>query len=118
MPLHPDAQSFLDARQAAGALPVEELTVDAARAQSIRLSAGLPRQDVARVRDIEIPSAYGAIPIRLYYPNTDPNLPVVVFFHGGGWVVGNLETVDAVCREWANGTGCLVASVNYHHAPE
>lgn len=118
MALHPDAEAFFAAREAAGALPVEDMTVPDARAQSIRLAAGLARQDVARVRDMEIPGAHGEIGLRLYYPSKANPLPVVVFFHGGGWVLGNLETADAVCREWANGSQCLVVSVNYHHAPE
>jgi acetyl esterase len=67
---------------------------------------------------MEIPGSFGAIPLRLYYPNEKANLPVVVYFHGGGWVVGNLETVDAFCRDLAIGTQALVVSVNYHHAPE
>lgn len=118
MPLHPDAKAFLDLRVAQGSKPVEELSVADARAQSIRLSASLPRHEVARVRGLEISGSAGAIPARLYYPNEQPILPVVVYFHGGGWVVGNLETTDAPCRDLANATQALVISVNYHHAPE
>ncbi len=118
MPLHPDAQAFLDLRASQGSRDIHELTVEQARAQSIRLNTGVPGAPVARVRDLQISGLYGAIPLRLYYPNHNPNLPILVFFHGGGFVVGNLETSDAVCRQWANATGCLVASVNYRHAPE
>jgi acetyl esterase len=118
MPLHPDAQAFLDLRASLGTRPVEELSVEEARAQSIRLSATLPRHEVARVREVSIPGNYGEIPARAYYPNGKENLPIIVYFHGGGWVVGNLETVDAVCRDLANATQALVVSVNYHHGPE
>lgn len=118
MPLSPDAQAFLDLRVAQNARDVEELTVEDARAQSIRLNADLPREDVARTRDMEIPGPNGAIPVRLYYPTVKDKLPIVVFYHGGGWVLGNLETTDATAREWANATRCLVVSVNYRHAPE
>ena len=114
MSLSPDAQKFLDERAALGTRSVQELSVDDARAQSIRLNANLPRDPVARVRDLNL----GAIPARLYYPNEQPNLPIVVFFHGGGWVLGNLDVCDAACRQWANGTQCLVVSVNYRHAPD
>ncbi len=59
-----------------------------------------------------------AIPVRLYTPVGDRPFPVLVYFHGGGWVVGNLETVDQFCRMMTNAAGCVVASVNYRHAPE
>lgn len=118
MPLAPHAQEFLDLRVAQDALDVEDMTVEDARAQSLRLNANLPREAVARVREIEIPGPDGAIPARLYYPNLQDKLPMVVFFHGGGWVLGNLETTEATARQWANATRCLVVSVNYRHAPE
>ena len=82
------------------------------------MNATLPRPEVARVQDIEMTGAFGTIPARLYYPNEHKNLPVVVFFGGGGFVLGNLETTDAVCRQWANGMGCLLVSVYYRHAPD
>jgi acetyl esterase len=119
MPLHPDAQKFLEQRERLGVRDVAELSVDAAREQAIRLAALTPGEAVARVRDLEIPGAYGAIPLRLYYPRQDAAaLPILVFFHGGGWVVGTLETGDAVCRAWTNAVPCLVVAVNYHKAPE
>ncbi len=118
MPLAPDAQKFLDDRAAQGARNVEELSVADARAQSIRLSANLPREPVVRIRDAQFAGMYGMVDARLYYPNAKSQLPVVVFFHGGGFVLGNLETTDAVARQWANASQCLVVSVNYHHAPE
>ncbi len=118
MPLHPDAQKFFDDRAALGARNPEELSVADARAQTNRLNALLPREAVTLVREIEIAGEYGAIQARMYYPNHDESLPIVVFFHGGGWVLGNLDAADAACRAWANASQCLVASVNYHHAPE
>lgn len=118
MPLHPDAQQNLDERAALGARNVQELSVAEGRAQSLRLAATAPRERVPLIREFEIADAYGTIPLRLYYPNEDKILPIIVFFHGGGWVLGNLETDDAVCRQWANGVQALVVSVNYHHAPE
>lgn len=118
MPIHPEAKAFLDEREAAGAHPIEELPVAEARAQAIRLNTSIAGERVARVRDVEIPSSPQNIPARLYYPTQNQNLPAIVFFHGGGWVLGNLETADATCRQWANATRCLVVSVNYRHAPE
>lgn len=118
MSLHPDAQAFLDLRASQGSRNVEDLTVEQARAQSERLNALVIREAVARVRDLEIPGPNGPISTRLYYPSDAPNLPIIVFFHGGGFVVGSLETTDAVCRQWANASQCLLVSVNYRHAPE
>ncbi len=118
MPLHPEAQAYLDARDAAGSRPVDELSVEQAREQSMRLAKLTAGEEVARVQDMEIPGPSGPIPLRLYYPNLDKNLPILVFFHGGGWVTGNLDTADATCRAWANAMECLIVSVNYRHAPE
>ncbi len=119
MPLHPDAQQFLEQREQLGARDVTELSVEDARKQSIQLAKYTPGEAVARVRDLEIAGAYGALALRLYYPRADAaNLPIILYFHGGGWVTGNLETGDATCRAWTNAFGCLVVAVNYHHAPE
>jgi acetyl esterase len=118
MPLHPEAQEFLDSRAAQGVRNPEDMTVQDARDQSVRTNTAVRGPDVARVRDLEIPAPIGSIPARLYYPNLNPTLPVVVFFHGGGFVMGSLDVVDATARQWANGSGCLVVSVNYRHAPE
>jgi acetyl esterase len=118
MALAPDAQKFLDERAIQGARDAAELSVAEARAQSVRLNANVPREPVARLREVQFAGIYGMIDARLYYPNDKPHLPVVVFFHGGGFVLGNLETTDATARQWANASKCLVVSVNYHHAPE
>ncbi len=119
MPLHPLARAFLEQRETLGVKPVTELSVEAAREQAVRvvlaMGAGEP---VAHVEDREIPGPNGDIPIRIYAPQGQPPFPVLVYFHGGGWVVGNLETADPFCRMIANAAGCLVVSVNYRHAPE
>ncbi len=73
---------------------------------------------MARVEDLQLPLEGRTIPARLYAPASDRPLPVYVFFHGGGWVRGDLETADFVCRAMANRAHCLVVSVNYRHAPE
>lgn len=119
MPLHPDAKAYLDLRLADGEQPYYSLTVAAARAQSERMAQlngpGLP---VAQVEDRLIPGPEGAIPVRIYTPAGDGPFPVLIFFHGGGWVVGSLETTDFLCRAVTNAAACLVVSVNYRHAPE
>jgi acetyl esterase len=119
MPLHPDAKAFLDARTAAGSRPVTELSVQAARDQSVEMLKLLgPPEEVARVSDLEIMEPDHAIPVRVYQPLGTAPFPMVVFFHGGGWVLGSLSTADFFCRQLANASGCLVVSVNYRHAPE
>jgi acetyl esterase/lipase len=78
-----------------------------------------PGEDVASVEDLEVPGPGGALPVRVYRPEgaADP-APVVVFFHGGGWVLGSIATHDASCRGFANRTGAVHVSVDYRLAPE
>ncbi len=119
MPLHLLARAFLDQRQAMGVRPVNELSVDAAREQAVRVARAMgPGEPVAHVEDRSIPGLHGEIPVRIYTPEDQGPFPVLVYFHGGGWVVGNLETADVYCRAMTDGAGCAVVSVNYHHAPE
>lgn len=119
MPLHALAKAYLDERAALGVRPVNELSVEDARAQMIRIARAMgPGEPVARVEDRHVPGPAGEIPVRVYAPSTSDALPVLLYFHGGGWVVGNLDTTDQFCRMIANAAGCIVVSVNYRHAPE
>ncbi len=120
MPLDHDAQTLLDMVRVANRPAFE--TVGAAEARLLymagrRVLAPEP-MPVAEARDLTMPGPAGAIPLRLYRPSTDRVLPVLVFFHGGGWVVGDIETHDTVCRHLANGAECAVVSVDYRLAPE
>ena len=82
-------------------------------------AAGRDRAEaVAHVEDRDIPGPTGSIPLRVYRPSDDADLPVLVWFHGGGWTIGSLETHDMTCRSLANATGCTVVSVDYRLAPE
>jgi acetyl esterase len=78
----------------------------------------LPRIDVADVTDRGIPGPGGEIPVRIYRPREADALPVIVYFHGGGFVIGDLETYDRGCRALAIGADALVVSVDYRLAPE
>jgi acetyl esterase len=119
MRLHPEAKAFLDERAALGVRPVAELSVEAAREQAVRVARAQGRgEPVAHVEDRLLPGPYGDIPVRIYHPEHRGSVPMLVYFHGGGWVVGNLVTVDAFCRSITNLAPCAVVSVNYRHAPE
>jgi acetyl esterase len=115
--LHPDAQRFLDLIADSGAPPLTSMKPEEARAAApffVELIGAGP--DVALVRDIEIPGPVGAIPARVYEPQ-DP-VGTVVYYHGGGWVLGSLDEFDAVCQALAVAAGARVVSVDYRLAPE
>ncbi len=81
-------------------------------------AAAPPGRSCARVEDRSVPGPGGDVPVRVYWPNDETGLPVLVWFHGGGWTIGNLETADRTCRALANAVGCIVVSVDYRLGPE
>lgn len=123
-----DMLRVLTAYQASGAKPVSMLTVEQARAQptpgdaatTVAVSMGRPaKMPVARVTEIQVAGAAGMLPARVYDPRTTQGpAPVILYFHGGGWVTGNLDTYDASDRALANSTGAIVVSVAYRLGPE
>ncbi len=119
MPINPQVQALLDEFEKQGLPPFDQLSVTQARLATLgfRDLQGEP-EDVAQVRDILVPGPAGALPVRLYHPSPGQTLPLLVYFHGGGWVIGDLETVDRPCRTLANAAQCAVASVNYRVSPE
>jgi acetyl esterase len=124
MALDPDAERVLELVRLSGRPPYEQLTPAEARALFLagREVLAPEAQSVAEMRELAAPMADGkSVPVRLYRPfGANPNslLPCLVFFHGGGWVIGDLETHDTMCRHFANASGCAVASVDYRLAPE
>ena len=113
MPLHPQAREYLD--QNASKPPIESMPVEEARrfaASTLWVSA--PGAPVASVEDAEIEG----VRVRIYKPGTKDPLPVLVYFHGGGWVTGNLDLVDSPLRALTRETPCVVISVDYRLAPE
>jgi acetyl esterase len=80
--------------------------------------AAAPGEPVAHVEDVAVPSPNGDIPVRVYRPESSTRLPALVFFHGGGWVIGSVDGSDPTCRSLANRAGCTVVSVEYRLAPE
>lgn len=122
MALDPLSQKIVDVLSA-GFPRLGETVFDAAQARAslaaLPATAGIPRTQVARVEDRTIPGAAGPIPVRLYWPGGDTrNLPVVVFLHGGGFVLGNLDGHDAMARDLCAGAGAITVSVDYRLAPE
>jgi acetyl esterase len=119
MPLDPQAQKLMDALNALNLKPVEESTVEEARESIRSRTAALgPFEDVAAVTDLRLPVKNGEITVRVYAPAGKGPLPALVFYHGGGWVIGDLYTHDGICRSITNAANCIVASVDYRMAPE
>jgi acetyl esterase len=121
--LHPQVVDLLDIIEKAGYPPLHTLTPpDARKYYRERRAYTQPAPpDVALVRNLDASGPHGAIPLRLYRAaGTDQSaaLPVLVYFHGGGYVIGDLDTHDVLCRELANGAGCAVVAVDYRLAPE
>jgi len=120
MPLHPKVQALLTAQRLSGAPPMHALTPEQARAdmraQVLAVSGTLAA--VARVDDRTVPGAAATLPVRIYTPQGTGPFPGIVYFHGGGFVIGDLETHDPLCRQIAARTGAVVCAVHYRLAPE
>jgi len=119
MPLDAQAQAFLEQLAATGAPPLHELSVAEARQVMLALfgTQGDP-EPVGAVAERTIPGAGGEMPARIYMPYGTGPFPVLVYLHGGGWVIGDLEAYDATCRALTNAAGCLVVAMEYRLAPE
>lgn len=123
MSLHPDAQAVLDKLASMKLAPLDALSPAEAREQfkQSREVFLAPTEAVAQVRDQSLPGPHGPIGVRVYRPDGHAPaqaLPALVYFHGGGWVFGDLDTHDPLCRQLANRAGCVVVAVDYRLAPE
>jgi acetyl esterase len=118
--LLPELRSLLDQQATSGRPPLHHQSVEQARAFHVADAAALngPPAPVAAVADRRVPGPAGELPVRIYTPEGEPPFPIVVFFHGGGWVVGTLDTYDPLCRALAAATPAVVVSVDYRLAPE
>jgi acetyl esterase len=118
--LLPEIRSLLDQQATSGRPPLHHQSVEQARAFHVADAAALngPPAPVAAVADRRVPGPAGELPVRVYTPEGSPPFPIVVFFHGGGWVVGTLDTYDPLCRALAAATPAVVVSVDYRLAPE
>ena len=120
MPLDHDAEILLKMIQEANRPTFESVGAVAARDLYMagRKALSPDPMPIAETRDVAIPAPAGPIPARLSRSATAGPLPVLVFFHGGGWVVGNIDSHEAMCRHIANRAECAVVSVDYRMGPE
>jgi acetyl esterase len=120
MQLDPQMKAILDQAAALGAKPFHSMTPPEARAALETLFEAFRGQpkEVAKTEDRKIPGPAGDIPIRIYTPAGGGPFGALVFFHGGGWVIGSIETHDVTCRDLTAGAGCVTISVGYRLAPE
>jgi acetyl esterase len=115
VPLDPQAQVVIDLMRDIG------FTFSDKTPEELRALADAPVEspiELPSVVDRTIPGPAGEIPIRIYRPSDEPSLPVTVFFHGGGWVIGTLDSHDHTCRVIASKAECVVVAVDYRLAPE
>lgn len=118
--LYPEVRALLEAIEAAGAPAVETLSPEEARQaalDALKAVAGQP-EEVGRVEDLSLPHPSRPIPIRVYTPAAEGPFPCLVYFHGGGWVLCDLDTHDAVCRGISKRAGAVVVAVDYRLSPE
>ncbi|HYM32898.1 MAG TPA: alpha/beta hydrolase [Candidatus Cybelea sp.] len=122
MPLDPHVKGLMDMLVAAGRPKVWQLTPPEAREAMMALAQAVDAKDIGigRVENRELPGPASTLPIRIYSPIAPgaERLPGLVYFHGGGFVIGNLDTHEGMCRILANDSGCRVVSIDYRLAPE
>lgn len=119
--LDPDIQALLDELKSDNVPSFEEMSVADAReaARNRRSDMSGEKVIVHQVYDTDMETADGgSIPLRIYIPNEYDNLPVLIYYHGGGWVICDLDTHDNMCRRLCHEAGCVLVSVHYRQAPE
>jgi acetyl esterase len=97
--------------------PLREQKPDEVRKNSSILN-WVQKGEICKVQEISIDGKNGVIPVRLYSPNGNGHFPVIIYFHGGGWVFGNLDEADHICNAFCNKVPALVVSVDYRLSPE
>lgn len=116
MPLHPRIASFIESLPPPPPGPLDPATMRAD--QESHVPPVQDRLPVHAVADRVLTTRSGDVPVRLYTPSTAPTHGILVYFHGGAFFLGSLNTHDSIARELANATGCCVVSVDYRRAPE
>jgi acetyl esterase len=118
--LHPEVRALMEMMDAQGAPPLETqdpVEARSARLEPMKLLSGEP-DALGRVENLFAPGPAGDVPLRLYANEHGGLRPALVYFHGGGFVFGNLDTHDGVCRALAKASGAVVVAVDYRLAPE
>lgn len=123
MALDPQVAALLEAAAKAGRPLLHTLSPEEARRmfRETRVPLQPPPPEMARVDDLVADAGHGKIPLRHFRPKSHPEnelIPALVYYHGGGWVIGDIDTHDVTCRQLAEASGCAVVSVNYRKAPE
>lgn len=119
MPLHPEAKALLDSLAASGTGDNSEMDPETVRAGYELLGAlGRPAPEPPSTQDRLLPGPVGEIPVRIYRPGSGSGWPLVVFFHGGGFVIGSVNSHDPLCQQISTGVPAVVLSVDYRLAPE
>ena len=122
--MDPQVQALLQMMEAqaaaTGAPPMYELPADIARegAEVGFQAFNNPMPEIGGIEDRAIPGPAGSIPVKIFRPTSDGPHPLLVFLHGGGWVIGSPNTHAGLCAELAQGSGSVVLSVDYRLAPE
>src|SRR5579864_7153540 len=118
--LHPQIVTALEAMARLDLKPIEAMTPPEARRQMEETSKSRKAEPlpVARVEDRTMPGPAGPIPLRLYWPDTSGPVPAIAYYHGGGHVIGSLDTHDLIARNLCHGAGALICSVDYRMGPE
>lgn len=119
-PVHPQAAAMMERIAASGEPPLETLPpAEARRLADARVgNSDLPTVELSEVREITVEGPGGPLALRLYRPQADERSPLIMFFHGGGFMVANLETHDALCRVLAAASGSALLAIDYRLAPE
>ncbi|MDP6823159.1 MAG: alpha/beta hydrolase [Dehalococcoidia bacterium] len=120
MALHPQVAAALKMAEELNLPELNTQTPEAARASAKERTAAAPTEhdDVYSVRDTVFPGPAGDLPIRIYTPSEGDNHSLIVWFHGGGWVIGDLDNEDPACRVISNSTNSVIVSIDYRLSPD
>lgn len=116
--LDPQAQALIDKAIASGLPPVHSLPVAQARQRMRGAFIWGDPEPIEHSKDLTVPGPAGDLPVRLYHPSPGRRLPLIMFFHGGGWIVNDLDTHGRLCVQLAVQSSCAVLSVDFRRAPE
>jgi acetyl esterase/lipase len=118
--LHPQIQTVLEAMARLDLKPIEAMTPTEARTQMEMMAASRKAEPLPtkRIENRTIPGPAGKIPVRIYWPNTTGTLPAIAYYHGGGHVIGSLDSHDLVARNLCGGAEAVVVSIDYRMGPE